>query len=105
MTQTLWISLGLRVTGLGLTMEDTLLKIVVVLCGLISLILSITFGTLLKHLHQHNQAFLDLRSKEECRVLHESMKTVFDTKLDALHDSIKNLAGISSNSDDAEGGH
>jgi hypothetical protein len=72
-------------------MEDSLLKIIVFLCGIISLILSITLGGLLKHLHQHGEAFKDFRTKTECTAMHKSTIEIFEAKLDTVNNSIENL--------------
>lgn len=91
-----WMVESIGVVFLGATvMEDMYLKILVGLCGLISLILSITFGGLLKHLHDHNK---ELRTKDECNAMHESSLMIFNTKIDvatmkidALHNGIKTV--------------
>jgi len=103
MIKIIWILESIGVMGVGLTMEDTLLKIVVFLCGLISLIVSITFGGLLKHLHQHNKTFEEFRTKNECNTMHEASIEVSNAKLEAIHTCVKTLIKATTGKD--EGGN
>lgn len=91
MIKIIWMIESTLVSAAGFAIEDLLWKIIVVLCGLISLILSITLGGLLKHLHQHNETFRDFRTKEECIRVHLSLKETLDTKLESIKKGIEIL--------------
>ena len=91
MIKVIWMIESILVSATGFTIEDMLWKIIVVLCGLISLILSITLGGLLKHLHQHNETFKDFRTKEECERMHLGTIEIFNLKLESVKESIEIL--------------
>lgn len=104
MLKLLWIGESIGITLLGATIsEDAWLKIVVCLCGIISLILSITLGGLLKHLHQHNETLKGFRTKEECETMHRTTIEIFEVKMDAIVNTIKTLADAAKRPDTHEG--
>jgi len=104
MIKIIWMIESILVSATGFVIEDLLWKIIVVLCGLISLILSITLGGLLKHLHSHNETFKSFRTKEECIMIHKSAIEILDMKLDAVHGSVKSLTKLLQDNGSGVGG-
>lgn len=96
----IWILQSMGVIAVGAVQEETWLKILVCLCGVISLILSVTFATLIKHLQGHNDSqkalqdqLKELRSKVECEAMHESTVEIMTAKFENVGGKFESIDG------------
>jgi hypothetical protein len=101
--KTMWFCSGGVTCMLGLSMDtDVLLKIIVTLCGLLTVLFSLTFGTILKHISNHNQEKYEIlkefRTVKECEALHRSILDVVNVKLEAMAEGIAAIAATSTKS-------
>lgn len=96
-----WFLTGLGTCSVGILAESTsvLTQVVVFLCGILSVLFSLTFGALLKHLSSHEEyrksmdsLLKDYRTHAQCEEQHKKDDQYLHLRLKSVEDMVGLIA-------------
>jgi hypothetical protein len=99
----LWLSAGVCTATIGVVTDTGwAVRLVTILAGIITILLSILLGGFIKHLSGHSEHTRELhrelaemadqlQNKEQCETFRDSLEAIFKAELSAIHTEI---AGI-----------